>query len=46
MLVVGKRARQTQENYVGRVRAYLKRTGRAGLTLDEFRDSVRRRPKD
>ena len=45
LLAAGKLAAQTKQNYVGRVRAYIRLTGRAGLTPDEFLQEIRRRPK-
>ena len=45
LLAAGKLAAQTKQNYVGRVRAYIRLTGRAGMTPDEFLQEIRRRPK-
>ena len=45
LLAAGKLAAQTKQNYVGRVRAYIRLTGRAGMTPDEFLQEIRRWPK-
>ena len=45
LLAAGKLAYQTKHNYVGRVRAYIRLTGREGMTADEFLAEIKRRPK-
>ena len=43
LLAAGKLADQTKHNYVGRVRAYMRKTGRQGMTPDEFLAEIKRR---